>query len=69
MYTIQWLITVARVLLKHVTKRFGNVVAINKLSLEAKDKEFLVLACKNDIVEITREEALAMYHKYKGEKE
>ncbi len=33
----------ARVLLKNVTKRFGNVVAINKLSLEAKDKEFLVL--------------------------
>ncbi len=26
-----------------MTKRFGNVVAINKLSLEAKDKDFLVL--------------------------
>jgi multiple sugar transport system ATP-binding protein len=37
------LIALARVLLKNVTKRFGNVVAINKLSLEAKDKEFLVL--------------------------
>jgi multiple sugar transport system ATP-binding protein len=33
----------ARILLKNVTKRFGEVVAINKLSLEAKDKEFLVL--------------------------
>jgi len=37
------LIALARVILKNVTKRFGNVVAINKLSLEAKDKEFLVL--------------------------
>lgn len=33
----------AKVLLKNVTKRFGEVVAINRLSLEAKDKEFLVL--------------------------
>jgi multiple sugar transport system ATP-binding protein len=33
----------ARILLKNVTKRFGEVIAINKLSLEAKDKEFLVL--------------------------
>jgi len=33
----------ARVLLKNVTKRFGNVVAISNLSLEAKDREFLVL--------------------------
>jgi multiple sugar transport system ATP-binding protein len=33
----------ARVFLKNVTKRFGNVVAVNNLSLEAKDKEFLVL--------------------------
>ena len=37
------MIALARVILKNVTKRFGNVVAINKLSLEAKDKEFLVL--------------------------
>jgi multiple sugar transport system ATP-binding protein len=33
----------ARVLLKNLTKRFGSVVAVNKLSLEAKDKEFVVL--------------------------
>ncbi len=33
----------ARVLLKNLTKRFGSVVAINKLTLEAKDKEFVVL--------------------------
>jgi len=33
----------ARVLLKEVTKRFGDVLAVNSLSLEAKDKEFLVL--------------------------
>ncbi len=33
----------ARVLLKEVTKRFGDVVAVNSLSLEVKDKEFLVL--------------------------
>jgi len=33
----------AKVLFKNVTKRFGTVVAINKLNLEAKDKEFLVL--------------------------
>jgi multiple sugar transport system ATP-binding protein len=33
----------ARVLLKDVTKRFGEVVAVNSLSLEVKDKEFLVL--------------------------
>jgi multiple sugar transport system ATP-binding protein len=37
------LVALTRVLLKNVTKRFGNVVAINRLSLEAKDKEFLVL--------------------------
>jgi len=35
--------TLARVLLKDVTKRFGDVVAVNSLSLEVKDKEFLVL--------------------------
>ena len=33
----------AKVLLKNVTKRFGEVVAVNRLSLEARDKEFLVL--------------------------
>ncbi|NIO37542.1 ATP-binding cassette domain-containing protein [Candidatus Bathyarchaeota archaeon] len=32
----------ARVSLKGVTKRFGEVVAVNELSLEAKDKEFVV---------------------------
>ena len=37
------MVALAKVLLKNVTKRFGNVVAINKLSLEAKNKEFLVL--------------------------
>lgn len=33
----------ARVLLKKLTKHFGKVVAVNNLTLEAKDKEFLVL--------------------------
>ncbi len=33
----------AKVLLKNLTKRFENVVAVNNLSLEAKDKDFLVL--------------------------
>jgi len=33
----------ARVLLREVTKRFGDVVAVDSLSLEGKDKEFLVL--------------------------
>ncbi len=33
----------ARVLFKKVTKRFGDVVAVSSLSLEVKDKEFLVL--------------------------
>jgi multiple sugar transport system ATP-binding protein len=37
------LVTLARVLLKEVTKRFGDVVAVDSLSLEVKDKEFLVL--------------------------
>jgi multiple sugar transport system ATP-binding protein len=37
------LVALARVLLKNVTKRFGEVVAINRLSLEVRDKEFLVL--------------------------
>jgi multiple sugar transport system ATP-binding protein len=33
----------ARILLKNLTKRFGNVVAVNNLSIEVKNKEFLVL--------------------------
>jgi len=33
----------ARVLLKNVTKKFGNVIAVNKLNLEIKDGEFMVL--------------------------
>ncbi len=33
----------ARVYLEHVTKRFGDVIAVNDLSLEARDGEFLVL--------------------------
>ena len=33
----------ARVLYEHVTKRFGDVVAVNDLTLEIEDKEFLVL--------------------------
>ncbi|BAA29847.1 ABC transporter ATP-binding protein [Pyrococcus horikoshii] len=33
----------ARVLLKNVTKVFGDVVAVNKLNLEVKDGEFMVL--------------------------
>ncbi len=33
----------ARVLLKDLTKRFGEVIAVNNLSLEAGEKEFLVL--------------------------
>lgn len=37
------LVALARVVLKNVTKRFGEVVAVNRLSLEARDKEFLVL--------------------------
>lgn len=37
------LVVLAKVLLKKVTKRFGEVVAVNRLSLEARDKEFLVL--------------------------
>ena len=37
------MVTLARVLLKEVTKRFGDVVAVNSLSLEVRDKDFLVL--------------------------
>jgi len=33
----------ARVFYEHVTKRFGDVVAVNDLTLEISDKEFLVL--------------------------
>lgn len=33
----------ARVVIKDLTKRFGEVVAVNKLSLEVKDREFIVL--------------------------
>ncbi len=32
----------ARVVLKNLTKRFGEVVAVDKLSLEVRDKEFVV---------------------------
>lgn len=35
--------TLARVVLKNLTKRFGQVVAVDRLSLEAKNKEFVVL--------------------------
>ena len=33
----------ARVYYENVTKRFGDVVAVNDLTLEVEDKEFLVL--------------------------
>src|SRR5918998_202248 len=33
----------AGVLLDHVTKRFGDVTAVNDLSIQVQDKEFLVL--------------------------
>jgi len=33
----------ARVVLNKVTKRFGNVVAVNEVDLDIKDKEFIVL--------------------------
>jgi multiple sugar transport system ATP-binding protein len=33
----------ARIIYDHVTKRFGDVVAVNDLSLDIPDKEFLVL--------------------------
>jgi multiple sugar transport system ATP-binding protein len=41
--TARWSISLAKVTLKHMTKAFGDVVAVNDLSLEAKDKDFLVL--------------------------
>jgi multiple sugar transport system ATP-binding protein len=34
---------VARVVLEHVSKRFGNVTAVDQFSLEIEDREFLVL--------------------------
>ena len=33
----------AQVVLKDLTKTFKNVIAVNKMNLEIKDKEFLVL--------------------------
>ena len=33
----------ANVTLDHVTKKFGEVTAVNDLNIEVKDKEFLVL--------------------------
>lgn len=36
------MVHLARVMLKGLTKRFGDVVAVDNLSLEAKDKEFVV---------------------------
>lgn len=33
----------ARVFLRNVTKRFGKVVAVDHVTLEVKDKEFIVL--------------------------
>ncbi|MGI5837336.1 MAG: ABC transporter ATP-binding protein [Chloroflexota bacterium] len=33
----------AQVVLEHVTKKFGNVTAVNDLSIEIQDREFLVL--------------------------
>jgi multiple sugar transport system ATP-binding protein len=42
-YKLDWLIALARVLLKDVTKRFGKVVAVDSLDLEVKDKEFAIL--------------------------
>jgi len=34
---------VAQVVLQHVTKRFGNVVAVNDATIEVRDREFMVL--------------------------
>ena len=33
----------AKVVLKNVTKKFGKVVAVNRVNLEVKDGEFFVL--------------------------
>jgi len=33
----------AKIVLENITKKFGDVVAVNELSLEVEDKEFLVL--------------------------
>ena len=33
----------AKVLLKHITKKFNDVVAVNNVNLEIVDREFLVL--------------------------
>ncbi|HBG02359.1 MAG TPA: sugar ABC transporter ATP-binding protein, partial [Firmicutes bacterium] len=33
----------AQVLLKDITKRFGNVTAVDGISLDIRDKEFIVL--------------------------
>ena len=33
----------AQVLLKNVTNRFGNVTAVDNISFDIKDKEFIVL--------------------------
>ncbi|MBV9119991.1 MAG: ABC transporter ATP-binding protein, partial [Chloroflexi bacterium] len=33
----------AQVRLEHVSKRFGDVLAVNDVSMEIEDKEFLVL--------------------------
>lgn len=37
------MIILARVLIKQLTKRFGDVTAVDKLDMEATDKEFVVL--------------------------
>ena len=37
----------ARVLIENVTKKFGSTKAVDNLSIEVRDKEFLVLV--NDV--------------------
>jgi multiple sugar transport system ATP-binding protein len=39
----EWLIVLARVVLKNLTKRFEDVVAVETLDLEVREKEFIVL--------------------------
>src|SRR5215207_1425649 len=39
----QWRTRMAGVLLDHVTKKFGDVTAVNDLSIQVQDREFLVL--------------------------